>query len=190
MLRIALLLTLLTTNLIAQESIRMFDGANVSCESKYDVFNSKRQLIYSLKSTKIKELEKTVKLKLKVLFLSCVEKNGEFVLVPRKDSINASYTTIDGRLVSVKEKKREIIAHDQLYKLVGQSEIKEAGSSASVELEINRSDLDANNFPQAQDKGAFFTTIRLRTITSYQVGSEDLRSHQRGYGAFRLFFDL
>jgi hypothetical protein len=88
------------------------------------------------------------------------------------------------------DKKKEVLALDLTYQIVGLSEILKEGNQSYVTLTIDKSKLEINHFPAAQEKGNYYTTIMLRSLSKIFTRDIDLGFSYVGGRSYRLFLDL
>lgn len=179
----------------ATELLRMKDGYNAVCAEKYDVLRSKANNVYNLRNPKLTVNEVTIQVELEINFFECVEKDGKFSFKKLDHHMSASYTYPDltnGGVINATriDKEKHVLAVNDQYSIVGKSEILKKNNQFYVLLTIEKSDLEINQFPMAQEKGAFYTTLMLRTLTKVVTPTIDLGFSYVGSGAYRLFLDL
>ena len=179
----------------ATELLRMKDGYSAVCAEKYDVLRSKANNVYNLKGPKLTVKENTVEVKLEINFFECVEKDGKFAFQKLDHHMSANYTypdLVNGGVINAQriDKEKHVLAVNEQFSIVGKSEILKKNDQFYVLLTIEKSDLENNQFPLAQEKGAFYTTLMLRTLTKVVTPTIDLGFGYVGSGAYRLFLDL
>jgi hypothetical protein len=192
---ITTVLMLSSLSVLATDLLEMRDGKRFSCKAKYDVFRSKTNNVYGLSNPTVEVKETTVEIKLDINFYSCDKINGKFQFTKLKNHMKASYTyphIETGELVTVTriDKKKEVLSLNEQSQIVSISKIFKSNTQEYVILKIEKSALDINNFPGAQDKGNYTTTLMMRSLTSIISGDTDLGSAYVGSGAYRLFLDL
>jgi len=190
----ALLLLVLSFNSQA-ELTRIFDGFNASCQSKYDVFNSKRTKVIRVHSPAISIENENLKVNLNVNFYNCVNKDGKFKFTNRTNIVDGSYTvpTLEGKqTVFIHEKNHSLIASDDFTKIMDTAQIVRFKDRFSSELNIPLDQLVVNEFENAQDKGSHYIDIRMKSLRAYYLKgeSEDKEYDYIHSGAYRLFIDL
>lgn len=193
-----LLATLLITSAFAAQAtelLRMKDGTSASCKTKYDVTYSKVNNVYSFSNPEMEESEDSVAFALDVNFYECTENNGKFSFKKLDNHMTATYTYPDfengGTITANRiDKNKYIVAYNDKFEVIAKGEIQKDDGQYYVILTLDKSDIEANNFPQAQEKGAFFSTVALRVQTKVVTPTIDHGYTLKMNGAFRLFFDL
>lgn len=182
-------------NTSAGEVLRMSDGYRPTCEKKYDEIRSKANNIYTLSNPSITVNAKSIKVLVEVKFLSCDKINGKYQFSTLENHMSATYQYPDfqngGTITATRiDKKKEVLAISEASQIVGSSNILKLNGKHYVSIDIERSLLDINNFPAAQEKGNYFTTLMLRTQTKVITSEIDLGFSYVGSGSFRLFLNL
>ncbi len=188
-----LLSVLFAQQAMSQEILRMRDGQNVSCKTKFDVFQSQRKTVYIMSDLKVYSTAEETELEYKISFLECNEVAGQFVMSVKESNptVFTYFVPVTEKTVTVTDKKREMVAYDMNYNIVSKIDFTaNTDGSITIKMKIKNTDLDVNNFELAQDKGSHYTNIALRKITHLKTQDVDLGSSQAFGGSYRVFFDL
>ena len=182
-------------NVSAIELLGMLDGKSAFCEAKYDVYRSKTQNVHGLTNPTLKVNKTTVEIKINIDFYSCDFINGKYKFTNIQNHMSAvfPYPNVQtGEMVTMTrlDKKKEILALDYTYQIVGLSEILKTNNQNYISLTIDKSKLDINHFPAAQDKGNYYTTIMLRSLSKVFTSEIDLGFSYVGGRSYRVFLDL
>ncbi|MFT6630591.1 MAG: hypothetical protein ACJAS4_000533 [Bacteriovoracaceae bacterium] len=189
------LLIVSSFNVSAIELLGMLDGKKAFCESKYDTFRSKTHNVYMPTNPTLKVNETTVEIKINIDFYSCDIINGKFKFSKIDNHMSAVFpypNVRTGEMITMTrlDKKKEVLALDLTYQIVGLSEILKEGNQSYVTLTIDKSKLEINHFPAAQEKGNYYTTIMLRSLSKIFTRDIDLGFSYVGGRSYRLFLDL
>jgi hypothetical protein len=176
----------------------LIDGSTAFCESKIDVIKSLRSNVYRLNNPSIEVTPTLVTVTLGVQFLHCVESNNEFNFVTVKQHMKASYDypvfsgdePYEYITIHRVDKMKEVVALNADYSIVGQKNVRKEIGTQSISIKININDLDINTFTGTQEKGDYFTTVSLRTITQHYSMNHDFGSKLIAHGQYRIFIDL
>lgn len=192
---VTILLILSTGFSYASELVRMKDGLNAVCAEKYDILNSKANNIFNLENPNVSIKENHIEVKIEINFFECVEVGGIFGFQKLEEHMSATYSYPDldngGYIHATRmDKEKNILAINDQFSMIGQSEILKENNQFYVKLILEKADLEVNHFPQAQDKGGFYTTLMLRSLTKVVTPNIDLGYGYVSSGAYRLFLDL
>ena len=190
-----LLAILISTSAFSSDMIRVFDGANAYCKTKFDSIKSKRANIYTLTNPRMLQTNDGVVITADIKFYDCNLNDGKYSFTQIANHMNAQYkfpnvVTGEDTTVYRVDLEKNLVAYSTSFKEVGASEIKGADLATFTLLEVKLKDLDKNFFPNAQDKGEFFTTLFLKTKTKTYTDTIKLGSRVMAHGSFRLFIDL
>ena len=179
----------------ATELVPMHGTAVFSCEKKFDVINSKAKNIFSLENPIVTETENDIIIDVEIKFFHCDIENGEYVFSSIENHMTANYSYPDfttGQTITATryDKMKNLVAHGSRYSYESKSEIKTINSRHFAKIVVSKSDIEVNNFPMAQEKGNFFTTLVLRTQSKVVTPTIDLGYSVKSTGSHRLFLDL
>ena len=180
------ILTILCTSAFANQIIKLYDGGGASCTSNYDVVDSQINNVYSLKIIKQNEKKKSIALKMRIQFYSCVKVNNEYKFVLNTNHGQAHYQFMQNDVKKKDISKKLILTNDAIQKL-GEINIDLNNPSQIISIELDKNDLSINNFPEAQHRGNYYFDISMTAISDVLVNDKGPFRDHTIYGGFRVF---
>jgi hypothetical protein len=194
MFKILLLLSVLSATAFAGDIVLVQEGYKVTCTSKLDSYNSKKANIYTLKDFSLVDAGRTIELDLEVEFLDCVNQAGKYVFIPAVDHMNSEYqvTRIDAPAITVyrQDSKKDIVAFNDMLAVIGTKLLNSKVNAQTITMEIPKTQLAVNNFPNAQEKGTHYIDVMVRSYTHIFTADYDYGRSREAGGMFRVFINL
>lgn len=181
-----MILILLCTSAFANQIIKLHDGGRANCASNYDVKQSQIHNVYSLKTIKKTEKKNSVALKMEIQFYSCVKLKDEYKFVLNTNHGQAHYQYMQND-VRRKDISKKLILTNDAIQLLAEVSIDLNKSSQIISIELDKSDLSINNFPQAQQRGNYYFDISMTTMSEVMVNGKAPFKDRTIYGGYRVF---
>lgn len=194
MFKILMLLSVLSTSVIASEVVLVQEGYKATCKSKLDSYNSKKANVYTLKDFAVIDAGRTIELELEVEFLDCVKQDGKYVFISAVDHMNSEYQVprIDASTITVyrQDSKKDIVAFNDMLAVIGTKLLNSKVNAQTITMEIPKTQLAVNNFPNAQEKGTHYIDVMVRSYTHIFTADYDYGRSREAGGMFRVFLNL
>lgn len=175
--------------------VKLLDGTSAACESKFDVYNSKRTNVYTLSDLKQhNSTETTVSLSVKVTFLECKQTTtNQFSFSPKENHFTSEFETLslDGIKSTITriDTEKMILALNSSLKIIEQSEVSSDDSSSRVYFTFNKSELSQRVFSGLSSNKKTFIDLALRTKSDYYKNGKKEMSAPTTSGFFRVFIN-
>ncbi|OUR97422.1 hypothetical protein A9Q84_13940 [Halobacteriovorax marinus] len=181
----------MSTNILATNLNRVFDGLNAACETPYDVFNSKRRDVFNFTNPLVNSSQGNLAIQVDVNLFECIQDNDEFVFIFRNNLDPISYKTYDGKATITRFDTTKLVRAFSIENgIVSTGTLTLAEKGFKALLNISKSDLQENTFTGASEKGSHYIDLDFYSIRSFFHNDVDLGSSEVSSAIYRLFIDL